>query len=251
MWVKELRNVVERARVLLEAIARGEHCCLRHGLPYVTPSLLASQAFCEYRLDTQLRAGVIGAPRPSDARRLVEAILQVRRLIPNTPPPSGRLALSAPLAAIVDGVPVVGRPHAMLFTSRGLEAIVVGKLTSRPSRVFETDRVKLYAYAVLVEASGFRVPSSARLIVVAARQPRELAEALKTLEANGVRAGVVGEAYVHVLAHDPLLERDLISRLLAYWKGLREPARKVGPWCNACPFRETCNPNRYPSSPTL
>jgi hypothetical protein len=251
LWVKELEENVERVRVLLDAIARGEYCCLRHGLPYVTPSLLSSQAFCEYKLDMQLASGRLEVPKPSDARRLVEAILQVRRLIPDEPPASGRLALSVPLAAVVDGVAIVGRPHALIFSPRGLEAIVVGKLASKPSRVYDTDRVKLYAYAVLAEASGFLVPSTAKLVLVSARQPGELVEALRSLESNELRAGVHGGAYVHVLAHDPLMEREVVSELLAYWRGLREPRRRVGPWCSGCPFKEQCMEAAYSSSPLL
>jgi hypothetical protein len=240
LLVEKLREIVEQVKMVLEAITRGEYCCLRHGLPYITPSLLASQAFCEYKLELQLASGDLEKPKVSDAAKLVEAILQVKRLIPDRPPASGRLSLSIPLAAIVDDVAIVGRPHAMLFSSQGLEAIVIGKLTSKPDKVFLSDRVRMYTYALLAESAGFKIPAHAKLVLVSAKKPKELAEALKTLENNGLRAGRVGEAYIHVLAHDPLLEREIISRLLAYWKGLRNPEKRVGPWCQKCPYHEVC-----------
>ena len=242
MWVKELASVIDRVRNVLEAVSRGEYCCLRHGLPYVTPSLLAAQAFCEARLDFQLARGEVEAPKPSDARVLVEALLRARRIIPREPPKDGRLVLSVPLAAVIDGVAVVGRPHAVVVSSRGLEYIVAGKISSRPGRVYETDRVKLYAYMQLTVGAGFRVHSGAKLVLVAARSAKSLAEALNTIAREGVKPLMVGdgEAYVHVLAHDPQAEVETLSYLLAYWRGLREPRPRPGRWCSSCPFRSLC-----------
>ncbi|ABM80282.1 hypothetical protein [Hyperthermus butylicus] len=241
MWVRELETILEATRQLLEAIAQGEYCCLHHGLPYVTPGLLANQAFCEMRLELGFLSGEVEAPRkPSDARVLVEAVLQARRLLPRKL--VERLALSTPVAALLQNVPVIGRPHAILLAHGRVEAIVIGKITSRPSRLYHSDRVKLYAYAQLLEAAGFRLTPGTKLVLAAAHSPRELAEALKVLE-NEIKPASLGNSYIHVLAHDPAAEEELLAPLLAYWRGEKPAQPRPGPWCSTCPYRSKCPAN--------
>ncbi|ALL00191.1 hypothetical protein Pyrde_0141 [Pyrodictium delaneyi] len=234
-----LEEAIERARILLEAVSRGEYCCLRFGLPYVTPSLLASQVFCEKKLEYSLlnESEDEKAKRVSEARKLVEVLLEARRHLPRQ---LDRFTLSFPVAAVVEGVPIIGRPHAVYFEDGHVAAIVLGKITMRPSKLYDSDRVKLYAYALTLAYAGFPLTSRTRLVLVAAKDNKKLIDALSSLDPGSARPFRGDGAAIHVLAHDVHVELETVSNLLAYWKGNRASTARQGPWCSSCPFRELC-----------
>ncbi|KSW11308.1 hypothetical protein CF15_00080 [Pyrodictium occultum] len=233
-----LEEVLENVRLVLEAVSKGEYCCLRFGLPYVTPGLLASQALCEKRLEYELLGEQEpGAKRASEARKLVEVLLEARRRIP---PGAGSFTLSIPVAAVVEGVPVIGRPHAVHVRNGRVAAVVVGKISGRPGRLYPSDKVRLYAYALTLERAGFPMSSGTRLVLAAARDNRSLIALLSGLDLSRVRPVAGDGAALHVLAHDPDLELEMLAPLLAYWRGERQAAVRRGRWCASCPFRERC-----------
>lgn len=231
-----LEEALERARLLLEAITRGEYCCLRHGLPYVTPSILAGQAFCEARTELEMRLGPREArPSPSTARRLLQVLLGAKRRL------WGRESgvLSVPLAAVLHGVPVVGSPPVMVVEDGCVRAIYAVSQTRR-RRLYTSHRVRIYAYALLAEELGIMCPG-ARLAYILAEEPLDAAELVRSLPEPGrPRPMEARGATLHLLAHDPVEEERLLEPLLAYWRGEREPVPRRGPWCAGCPYREDC-----------
>ncbi len=236
---KRLLDALEEARLVLEAVIRGEYCCLRHGLPYVTPGLLGEQAFCEKRLDFRLALGEEREPPPSpvQARKLLEAVLGAKRRLW-----TGREeVVTVPLASIVQGVPMAGRPPAMALGEGCVAALYLVKVTGR-HRLYPSDRVKAYAYALLAEAAGIAC-SDMKIAVVTTGEPLGLAELRGLLpEPRRPRPRAGEEAAIHVLAHDPSEEERLLSPLLAYWRMERGPAPRRGPWCGKCPYRDRCSP---------
>lgn len=237
-----LDEALERARLLLEAITRGEYCCLRHGLPYVTPSILAGQAFCEARTDFEMRlASSESKPSPSTARRLIQVLLGAKRRLWGRD--SG--VLSVPLAAVLHGVPVVGSPPVLVAEGGCVRAIYAVSQT-RSKKLYMTHRVKIYAYALLAEELGIMC-SNARLAYILAEEPLDAAELVKSLpEPAHPRPLETRGATLHLLAHDPVEEERLLEPLLAYWRGEREPRPRRGPWCSGCPYRVDCF-SLYPS----
>jgi len=111
VWDRFLQ-AMEELRLLVEAIGGGEYCCLRHGLPYLRPSLLARQAFCEMQVELMLRRGIEKAVY-RDERLLVEAVLEAKRRLARVPT-KPRIAVSMPLAALVNSIPMLGRPDVLL-----------------------------------------------------------------------------------------------------------------------------------------
>jgi len=232
---------LEEQRLILEAISRGEYCCLRHGLPYVTPSILASQAVCERKAVYELLESRY-KPVASDAKQLVKIVLQTKSKLPRTLP--GYFSLDTPLAAIVQGVPVIGRPHSIVFVNGVVSAIIVGKRTNRPERLYLSDRVKLYTYGLLASRAGFPLGSRTRLVLVAARTNNDLVEAVKHVYKwlrNGASLPPRDKRFtIHFMAHDESVEEETLAPLLAYWRGEREEHAEPGPWCNRCPLSSSC-----------
>ncbi len=232
-----LAEALEATRLLLEAVSSGEYCCLRHGLPYVTPSLLAEQAFCERRLEHRLAEGGEKEPpaSPVQARKLLEALLGARRRLWT----GEEKVITAPLAALVEDVPLIGRPPALALDEGCVRAVYLVKVTSRP-RLYHSDRVKAYAYATLVERAGIAC-SDMKIAYVTTPEPIDLKELLALLPDPTRPRPVKGEhVSVHILAHDPRMEMELLAPLLAYWRGERSATPRPGPWCRTCPYQRLC-----------
>ncbi len=243
---EDLLARLEEQRLLLEAISRGEYCCLRHGLPYVTPSILASQTLCEKKTIHEL----LSSPRrpvPDEARQLVKVILNTKKRLPRVLPEY--FSLDIPLAMVIQGVPVIGRPHSIVFVKGFVQAIVIGKKTSRPEKLYLSDRVKLYTYGLLASRAGLPLGSRTRLVLVAAKDNQHLVEAIKRVH-QWLRAGASlpprSRSYtIHFLAHDESVEEETLAPLLAYWRSAREEYVEPGPWCRNCPLRDSCSATRY------
>jgi hypothetical protein len=144
-----------------------------------------------------------------------------------------------PLAALIQGVPLAGRPPAMALGDGCVSAIYTVKV-SRKGRIYQGDRVKIYAYAAAAERLGILCPD-ARLAVVVAPEPLGLQELLRLLpEPSRPRPLRGSSVSLHVLAHDPEAEAETLAPLLAYWRGERPPRPRPGAWCSSCPYRDRC-----------
>lgn len=239
---KPVDEALEEAAQLLEAISRGEYCCLRHGLPYVTPSLLASQAFCEMKLHISLERGERqGPPGPSAARQLLGVMLRARKRIGADDAVRGTVA-SIPLAALVEGVPVVGRPPAIAFRGGCIRAIYIPKITRAP-RLYGSDMVKGYAYAATAQSLGL-LCDSAKLVYIIGVNEKELLETLLSMERLGFNVfeprPLPGERRAIVRVYDDYESAKILSGMLAYWRGERGPRPRPGRHCGKCGYRELC-----------
>jgi hypothetical protein len=235
--VAELVEAMEKLRQLLEALGAGEVCCLRHGLPYVTASDLVRQATCEMRLHLDYSQGRLVEPRRRELRLLVEAVLRARRSLPKLLP--RRLALSLPLAGIVEGVPLVARPDAIVVLDGRVEAIVWAKVSPRP-RLGWLDRLRLYAIGLAADYGGLPLREDAKLVLVAARTREALVHGLEAVRDEGARPLATSDYAIHVLAYDRAVALETLAALLAYWRGEREPAPRPSKLCSSCPYRDTC-----------
>lgn len=239
---------LEEQQLILEAISRGEYCCLRHGLPYVTPSILASQVICEKKAIHELLESRY-KPVANEAKQLVKLILQTKSKLPRILP--DYFSLDIPLAAIIQDVPVIGRPHSIVFINGTVSAIVVGKRTNRPERLYLSDRVKLYTYGLLASRAKLPLHSRTKLVLVAAKTNKDLIEATKHVYQwlkNGASLPPKGRRFtIHFIAHDESVEEEILAPLLAYWRGEREEHIEPGPWCSACPLSSSCISFRHKS----
>ncbi len=234
-----IARALEEARLILEAVASGEYCCLRHGLPYVTPSLLAEQAFCEMKLHLRLSRGEQAEYRRSELRLLLEALLGAKRLLRPGDEERG-VILSTPLAAIVEGLPVIGRPGALAVKGGCIRAIYL--LRRRSGRLYPSEIVKGNAYALMADELGAAC-ETLRIAYIQADSAEELREAIKGINDQfnpKSLAGPGSSGGIRVLVYNPLEARQQVRYLAAYWLGAREPRPRPGAWCNRCPYRGSC-----------
>ncbi len=236
MECKELREGIEEARNALEAISSGEYCCLRYGLPYVRVSDIVMLAYCplrlHYHMETYSEREI--ARRKAELRILVKALLEARRGLES----SGRLFLSLPLAAVIEGVPVIGRPDVLIVENCKVKGVVVVKKTMRVGKVYFEERVKLYLYGLLVDYSP--LPSANTLSLLFIKTPPE-----KTVDALlQLREGLSsGNGYsVYRFVYDRADALRAVDVLLKYWAGeWVEPKPRPAPSkCMKCPFSNKC-----------
>ncbi len=239
-----LREALEELRLLLEEFRSGSYR-LRHGLSYIRVSDLVEQARCEARLDAILSTGL---EREVDERvrllaKLAELALGAKRSIPEEPPRA--FIVTVPVAGVVGGVPIVGRPRGVYIEDCRVKAIIYASTSSRPNRLYYADRVRAAAFCAALHSSP--LPSSDPFLYIHVKAvdrdslfkklswlQRSLQEGSETLRADGV----------HVLVCDPEASMRTLEPLLLYWLGLREPIAKPGPWCEDCPVRESCREAR-------
>ncbi len=200
--------------------------------------MLAEQVFCEARLDLRLTTGLEERkPSPSRARLVLETLLEARRKLP--PRRDEVFTLSVPIATVLQGVPIVGRPPAAVFRGNCVAALYAAR-QSRRHKLYPGDRVKLYTYAAMLNSLGLMC-NDARLALLVGVAPEDIYRALIILgDATHPRPVASGGFTVHVLAHDPGVEEETLAPLLAYWRGERAPRPRRGPWCSSCPVKEDC-----------
>ncbi len=236
---EELRAAIEELRVLLEGLrGRGG---LRHGLSYARVSDIVEQVKCEARLDALLGVERRVDERLREVALLAEIALEARRRLPEHPPPA--MILSLPVAGVVAGVPIVGRPRGVAVREGRVEAIVHAGVSARPQRFYESDRVRAYAYCAALLSSPLPRSPAPVYVHVKASTREALAEALslvrrQLLEAHRPEPLASTDAAVHIVACGEHAV-EALEPLLGYWLGLREPRRRPGPWCNECPL-EAC-----------
>ncbi len=230
----ELLEALEKQKQLLDAISSGEYCCLRHSLPYVTVSDLALQAYCEMRLHLALARGAVGEPRRRELRLLVEAVLKASKRVRGD---CDNIALSIPVAGVVEGVPVVGRPDAILVRGGRVSAIVWAKVSKRLKPAM-WDRVRLLALALVADYGGLPMTNPTHLVLVVGETPSAVKKGLQALI---VGEDLVGSDYtIYQMVYDRLDALKWVAPLLAYWRGEREPRPRPSRGCSKCPYRDVC-----------
>lgn len=180
--------------------------------------MIAEQAICEYRVHLELH-GSRRRPAPGlvDVGELVSLILGARRRT---------------YRSEVRGVVIVARPHAVLSLD-GATVVVRARLGGglKPSLY---DRAYLEAAALAVGVE------SAVLAFVAAESVERLREALLKLKSSPRPWRGSGWAVsTWLFSRSEALER--LDRLLAYWRGERDPVPRPSPAkCASCPVAGVC-----------
>lgn len=234
---ESFRYALDELRVLLESLrGRGG---LRNGLSYVRVSDIVEQSRCERRLEAIMAAERVVDERVREVALLAEVVLGARRRLPEKPPQ--RVILSLPIVGEVVGIPIVGRPRGILVEEGIVKAVVYASISSRPSRLYEQDRVRGYAFCAALHGSPLPVAGDAVYVHVKGVNKHDLAEAVEevrvSLEENGQPPM---HPHVHVLACDRDASLRALEPLLAYWLGLRDVIVRRGPWCRDCPLRDDC-----------
>ncbi len=229
-------EALENAQLYFEAISKGEYCCLRHGLPYVTPYLLAEQTFCEMRLHLRLLRGDIPDKiNNSIARELLKIMLNIKSRLPKLIV-SKEFFLSIPLAAVVNNVPILGRPPAIHVENGCADTIYIVK-TSPSLRIYHSDIVKGFAYSLIVYKTALSC-KDLKIVYIVTRETKHIIKAIRMIK--GEESVPNKEIRVVKKIFDYYEAMKILSPLLAYWLETRNPQPVKSSYCMKCTYKDLC-----------
>lgn len=155
-WVKSL----EGRREFLESLSPK----LRHGRKFVAVADIASQMYCEQKVEMKLLKGDIDNAAKAKGRELHDELIKTQKATTNAIIKGIRSGKQYgcvfSLAAEVDGLPILGKPDLVLFFNRTPISVIDLKTTRREDgRVWPNERLQLQTYGLLLHQMGFDTSS--------------------------------------------------------------------------------------------
>lgn len=225
----------KKLRVLAEEFHEGilRNPSLRFSVGFLRGSEIKQQFYCEQKLHYHYLKGEVDLGfRENVARRIVSMVLGVSR----RPISSGWIRI--PLIGLLDDVPIISTPDALLVKENSILIVVKASTTDNPSpRIYDGDIALARLHMLLLGELGFRLGNTRYYIVKGDKE--NVFRALLELRSSGKITS--RDLAVQVLVHDEVAARRTISWALAYWKNLRPPAPRPSPIkCSKCPYRDIC-----------
>ncbi|MGB9694142.1 MAG: PD-(D/E)XK nuclease family protein [Fervidobacterium sp.] len=224
---------------------------LKHGFRYIFVSDVAQQFYCEKKVENTYTLGgipteakVVGSVVHDEVFRMEK--VELHELIEKIK--SGeRVVASFTLVGMVNGIPLVGKPDAVLFFGqRPLFLIELKTTSSSVSKLWDDQTLQAQVYAYLLEEMGFDV-SSLRIFIVKVR--REIGEnerkSLLNQIVGSILQGNVNERRGFMKIFEIKYDREYVVRqvswALGYWLNERDaiPTRKASK-CRACEYNAVC-----------
>lgn len=229
---------------------------LRHGTSFVPVSTIASQFYCEYKVENEFAFGEVATEAKDRGTDLHD------ELIPQEPITKNQFAelvsrKETSYAVLhvwgaVGGLRLVGTPdHIVWSEGRPLWLVELKTTRGDPTSLWPDQISQIRIYGLLLELMGFDC-SRLRLALVRLRAG-ELADEERVLWVERVssclESGKLAELEaeyrsamkVHLLAHDKAAAEASVMEKRGYWKGEREAtsSTSVGK-CKACEYVSVC-----------
>ncbi|MET1101260.1 MAG: hypothetical protein ABWW69_02105 [Pyrodictiaceae archaeon] len=241
MAVKSLIEAIEELRTLIEAIRAGEYCCLRYGLPYIKVSDIMMLYYCGAKLDFAMRLGREEGQRARlrELRVLAEALLRAKGRISEAACSKG--FVSIPLAAIVEGIPIIGRPDSIMIEKCRVKSLIWLNMTKNVRRIREWHRVRMYLLGLIADYSPLPVDNDVDLYIVNFSSTLAARKALQQLR-EGEGAGCGDDYCVIRLVYDRGVALGSTGGILRYWvdETIKPIPRPASTKCSLCEFRNIC-----------
>lgn len=218
---------------------------------------LAAQYYCEQKVEMEYRLGRIETESKLEGENLHKALLRMRKTTLNTMirriQTKTVYVASLPLAGDLDGVPLRGKPDAVVFLG-GTPAYVLELKTTRgdPSKLWRDQVAQVQIYGLLLDLMKFDC-SQLKLVVPRLKRdglgtevrkeeflPRIVVALIKNSHAE-LEMQYRGNLRMHVLKYDRQEAGNLVTWAQDYWLQRREaiPTKNLLK-CKACEFGKAC-----------
>ena len=239
MLIRKPSNPWDKLKDLAEQFRNGDlrNPNLRFNIGFIRGSEVKQQFYCEQRLHYQYLKGEVNLEmRESIARRIVSMVLGVSR----KPKVTGWLRI--PLIGVIDDVPIISTPDALLVEDSKVKLIVKVLTTTidkAKPRIYGGDRALAYIHMLLLDELGFNLNNTKYYIVKG--PSNEVFKALIELRNSGRILSTYSNSLIYTLAYDEDYSRRIISWALAYWKKLRSPKPNPSKHkCIRCSYKDFC-----------
>ena len=237
---------------LVQKIEKGEGE-LRFNSPFVKASDIASQYFCEKKVEMQYLHGEIETERKilgTEAHeKLLDDSVKIKRadLWKEIYGKKPVFALEMPLLAKYKNLILAGQPDSVLFM-RGLPLIIFEYKFSRSQRDYLSYHVQSRTYGMLLKSMGFDVSKLFYAIVVAdlrAKDDDQLkVRVVDTILKNRLKETVLTteNAVIYLNKFNPKEAEQNLDWAIEFWKKQREaiPTRNPNK-CRSCEYEMECD----------
>jgi hypothetical protein len=234
---------------------------LRHNIPFVAVSSIASQFYCEYKIENEFAVGEIPTEAKETGTSLHDELMptvaitrsEFAKMVSRKKPSLGVLRVWG----AAQGIRLVGMPdHIVWAEGRPLWLVELKTTRGDPSPLWEDQENQVRIYGLLLELMGFDC-SKMQLAVVRLRtneldeaEKREwivkVSDSLLANKINELEEKYEGTMKAHLLKHDRGLAEAAIALKAGYWLNQREPtsSTSVGK-CRACEYRSVCEKSLF------
>jgi PD-(D/E)XK nuclease superfamily len=238
-----------------EFMSSAEHD-LRHGSAFVGVSTLASQFYCEYKVENEFAFGEVPTEAKETGTELHDELVPTVEM--TTYDFAKLVSRKEPSYAVlnvwgtVGGLRMVGTPdHIVWSEGRPLWLVELKTTKGDPKPLWEDQENQARVYGALLDQMGFDC-SALRLAVVRMKTDAlsdeekkgwavRVSEALMKGKVTELEAEHAGTLKVHRLTHDRRLAEMAIAAKRGYWIGEREPTSSTNAGkCRGCEYRDVC-----------
>ena len=263
---QEWKETLQKLEAAMRQVAETKESGLRHGIKFAVVSELASQYFCEKKVElvriygkTETEATLLGKEAHE---ALLKDTVKVSREAFLQDVFSGRTILGreTPLVAIHSGMPVAGLPDAVLFFKKMPLLLFEYKFT-RSNYPHRDHHVQARLYCYLLHLLGFDTSRLRYAIILASPdlkgddvfRENSTKMIIKNIRKDKFEAYKKGSSIATAYLSN-FYPREAIEDMewaLEYWQRKREaiPTRKPVK-CRTCEFNSTCDASLARPSPT-
>jgi CRISPR/Cas system-associated exonuclease Cas4 (RecB family) len=253
-WEAQLENFDNLLKELSQS-RQERNCKLRFDRPFVIASDVASQFYCEKKVEMQYLHGKVETEAKNIGteahEKLTEDSVKVKRaeLWRKIHGDKPVFALEMFLLAKYGDVLLAGKPDSVLF-ARGYPLVVFEYKFSRSSIAYPSYHVQAQTYGVLLENMGFDTSRLFYAIVVAdpkTKGSRELRQnVVQTVISNGPKEAVhsINDAKIYYIKFNRVNAEKDLAWALEFWGKNREaqPANNKNK-CAKCEYQTKCQVN--------
>ena len=234
---------------------------LRHNTKFVAVSSVASQFYCEYKVENEFALGEVPTEAKETGTSLHDELMptvpisrsEFAKMIGRKKPSLGVLHVWG----AAQGIRLVGMPdHIVWAESRPLWLVELKTTRGDPSPLWQDQESQVRIYGLLLDLMGFDC-SKMRLAVVRLKtneldeaEKREwivrVSSALLHGKVKDLEAKYGGIMKAHLLEHDKKLAEAAIAMKAGYWLNQREPTSSTSvAKCRACEYNSVCQKSLF------
>lgn len=229
----------------------------RHGLKAVPVSKIASQSYCELKIDHEYTRGEVPSEEKDLGSEIHEAIFAMKKVetedfIKHI---SAKKPSIATLTLLGEGgrLNIAGQPDAIVFRAgQPLWVIELKTTGGDPGRLWDSQRNQPFLYGLLLERMGFDCSGLKLAIVRARREPLEenekeellgiIANSLLSGTNPAVESSYRGNLKFHLMPSEIGKAEEIVAQAEGYWLEERGPLSAVYPGqCRVCPYGTECS----------
>ena len=233
----------------------------RHGTAFIGVAALASQFYCEYKVENEFALGEVPTEAKAKGTELHDELMpQVEITVKEFAKLVGEKKPSYAVLGVwgeVEGLRLVGMPdHIVWSEGKPLWLVELKTTKGDPNPLWEDQEAQVRIYGLLLESMGFDC-SKLRLALVRLRTAelsdeerrlwvKRVSDSLMHGKVKELESKYNGLMKVHLIEHDRRRAEAVVDAKRGYWTGEREPASSTSEGkCRACEYNSVCPKTLY------